>query len=65
MLKPSFSLPSRGKAVYRGHWRGSKDFDGHIRSILYGAVAALCCCTLLSSLTLNRQWSSGERDGPA
>jgi hypothetical protein len=24
----------------------------------YGAVAALCCCTLLLPLTLNRQWHS-------
>jgi hypothetical protein len=49
----NFSLPSRGKAVYRGHWRRSKDFSGHIRSVPYGAVAALCCCTTLPSLTLN------------
>ena len=60
------SLPSRGKAVFRGHWGRSEDSGGHIRSVLYGAVAALCCCTPLPSLmTLNRQWYSGERDGPA
>ncbi len=55
LLCLTLSLPSRGKAVHRGHWRKSEDFGGHIRSVSYGAVAALCCCTPLSSLTLNRQ----------
>ena len=29
----TFSMPSRGKAVYRGHWRRSEDVGGHIRSV--------------------------------
>ena len=37
------SLPSRGKEVYRGHWRRSEDFGGHI-----GSVPVRCgCCTFL------------------
>jgi hypothetical protein len=39
------SLPSRGKAVNEGRWRSSEVCTGHIRSLPYGAVAALCCCT--------------------
>ena len=40
------SLPSRGNAVDKGHWRKLEDFRGHIESVPYGAVAALSCCSL-------------------
>jgi len=48
----TLSLPFRGKAVNKGHCRRPEAFSGHIESIPYGAVAALCCCTSRSLLTL-------------
>ena len=46
----TFSLPFRGKVVDSGRWCSSEVFGGHMRSVPYGAVAALCCCTPLSAV---------------
>src|SRR5215471_6584353 len=41
----TFSLPFRCNTADIGRLRRPQDFDGHMRSVLCGAVAALCCYT--------------------
>jgi hypothetical protein len=47
------SLPLKCKTVDKGHYHRSETFGGHIGSMRCAAVAALCCRTSRSLLTLN------------
>jgi hypothetical protein len=57
------SLPSRCKAVDRGHRRRSKELGGHMGSVPWGAVAALCCCTTSPAIDTKSSMAKLDGDG--